>query len=74
MYSGSLLDNLDCAGGTLAFASSADQAFINFGRIGLAFFDLVDAYWAGVYAGFASVAFADIYYYFYHVHTSLFFD
>jgi len=65
---------LDCAGGTLAFASSADQAFVNFGWRGFAFFDLVDAYWAGVYAGFASVAFAEIYYYFYHVHTSLFFD
>jgi len=58
----------------LTFASSADQAFINFGWRGLAFFDLVDAYWTGVYAGFASVAFADIYQYFYHVHTSLFFD
>jgi hypothetical protein len=67
-----LLDNLDGAIWALAFAGSADEAFFDFYWRGFAFFDFVDAHWARVHAGFASVAFRCIYDYFYHVHTSYF--
>ena len=65
-----LLDYLDCACGALSFACSADKAFLNLGRTGLAVFYLVSAYWAGVYAGFAASAFLDVNNYFYHITTS----
>jgi hypothetical protein len=70
----SLFDDLDGARWTLAFASSADQAFFNLDWRRFAAFDFVDAYWARVYAGFASVAFFGIHNNLYHVHTSIIFD
>ena len=62
-----LLDYLDCAFRALCFACSADKALINVNWNGFAVFDLVDAYWTSVCAGFASGALVVIDYYFYHV-------
>ena len=69
-----LLDYLNCTFRTLGFACSADKAFVNVNWDGFSVFDLVDAYWASVCAGFASSAFIVINYYFYHVYTSGKFD
>jgi hypothetical protein len=63
---------LDGALWALSFAGSADEALFDFDWFGFAVFDFVDAHWARVDAGFASVAFLCIYYYFYHVYTSYF--
>lgn len=62
----SLLDYLNGACGALCFTCSANEAFIYFGWDGFAVFDFVDAYWAGVNAGFASSALVFINHYFYH--------
>jgi hypothetical protein len=63
----SLLDYLDCALRALGFASAANEALVNFDWCGFAVFHLVNAYWAGVYAGFASIALGVVNHYFYHV-------
>ena len=63
----SLLDYLNCAFRTLSFACSADQTLVNVNWDGFAVFHVVDADWASVCAGFASVASVIIDYYFYHV-------
>ena len=68
-----LLYYLDCACGALRFACSADKAFLDLDRRGLAILYLVDPDWAGVYAGFASGAFIVVNNYFYHVITSVVF-
>ena len=51
----------------MGFACSADKAFVNVNWDGFAVFNFVNAYWASVCAGFASVAFVIVDYYFYHV-------
>jgi hypothetical protein len=50
-----LLNYLNGAGWTLDFASSTDQAIIYLDWDRFAVLHFVDAYWASVYAGFASV-------------------
>jgi len=62
-----LLDYLNCAFRTLGFACPANKTLVNINWDGFAVFDLIDAYWTSVYAGFASVAPIIIDYYFYHV-------
>jgi len=49
-----LLNYLNGAGWTLDFASSTDQAIIYLDWDRFAVLHFVDAYWASVYAGFAS--------------------
>jgi len=62
-----LFDYLNGACRTLCFACSANEAFVYFGWDGFAVFHFVNAYWACVYAGFASSTFVVINLYFYHI-------
>ena len=66
-----LLDYLDCALWALSFTSAANEALVNFDGYRFTVFHLVNAYGAGVYAGFASIAFTVVNHYFYHFHTSI---
>ena len=61
-----LFDYLNCTCGTLHFACSADKAVVNFDWYGFSVFHFENINWASVYAGFVSVAFGVVNYYFYH--------
>ena len=63
----SLLDYLDGALWALSFTSAANETLVNFNGCRFAVFHLVNAYWTGVYAGFASIALVAVNHYFYHV-------
>ena len=67
MGSGNSLDYLNCTFRTLGFTCSADKTLVNINWNRFAVFDLIDAYWTSVYAGFASVAPIIINYYLHHV-------
>jgi hypothetical protein len=70
LRNGTSFDYLDGTVWTLSFTSSANQALVYFDGEGFAVLDFVNAYGAGVYAGFAPVALFAINYDFYHVYTS----
>jgi hypothetical protein len=62
-----LLDDLDGALRALSFACATNEALVNFDGCGFAVLNFVFTDWAGVYAGFASVAFCLVNHYFYHL-------
>ncbi len=66
-----LLDYLDGALWALCFACSAYEAFVKFDCHRFGFLDFVNADWASVYAGFASIAFGIVNHYFYHLYLPL---
>ena len=69
----SLFDYLNGAFRTLRLAGSANEAFIDVGWNGFAVFHFVDAYWACVHTGFASITLVIINYYFHHISYLLWF-